>query len=76
MNFRGSNLEAPEVRLAQLELDLKLRDRVAVIDATGEGTFRERQPVTFEVHAGTEDSLKNPESRYPLDVTLLPATVT
>ena len=69
VNFRGSNLEAPEVRLAQLELDLKLRDRVAVIDATGEGTFRERQPVTFEVHAGTEDSLKNPESRYPLDVT-------
>ena len=70
VKFRGSNLEAPEVRLAQLELDLKLRDRVAVIDATGEGTFRERQPVTFEVHAGTEDSLENPESRYPLDVSL------
>ena len=70
MKFRGSDLEAPEVRLAQLELDLKLRDGVAVIDATGEGTFRERQPVTFEVHAGTEDSLENPESRYPLDVSL------
>ena len=70
VKFRGSNLEAPEVRLAQLELDLKLRDRVAVIDATGEGTFRERQPVTFEVHAGTEDNLENPESRYPLDVSL------
>ena len=70
VKFRGSNLEAPEVRLAQLELGLKLRDGVAVIDATGEGTFRERQPVTFEVHAGTEDSLENPESRYPLDVSL------
>ena len=70
VKFRGSNLEVPEVRLAQLELDLKLRDGVAVIDATGEGTFRERQPVTFEVHAGTEDSLENPESRYPLDVSL------
>ena len=70
VKFRGSNLEAPEVRLAQLELDLKLRDRVAVIDATGEGTFRERQPVTFEAHAGTEDNLENPESRYPLDVSL------
>ena len=70
MNFRGSNLEAPEVRLAQLEFDLKLRDRVAVIDASGEGTFRERQPVTFEVHAGTENNLEDPESRYPLDVSL------
>jgi uncharacterized protein involved in outer membrane biogenesis len=30
VNFRGSNLEAPEVRLAQLELGLKLRDGVAV----------------------------------------------
>jgi AsmA family protein len=70
VKFRGSNLEAPEVQLAQLEFDLKLRDRIAVIDATGKGTFRERQPVTFEVHAGTEDSLKNPKSRYPLDVTL------
>ena len=77
VNFRGSDLEAPEVRLAQLELDLKLRDGVAVIDATGEGTFRERQPVTFEIHAGTEDSLENPESRYPLDVSSgMPATVT
>jgi AsmA family protein len=70
VKFRGSNLEAPEVRLAQLELALKLRDRVAIIDATGEGTFRERQPVSFEAHAGTEDSLKNPESRYPVDVSL------
>jgi AsmA family protein len=70
VKFRGSNLEAPEVRLAQLELELKLRDRVAVIDATGEGTFRERQPVSFKAHAGTDDSLKNPESRYPLDVSL------
>jgi uncharacterized protein involved in outer membrane biogenesis len=70
VNFRGSNLEAPEVRLAQLELDLKLRDRVAVIDGAGQATFRERLPVTFEVHAGTEDNLKNPASRYPLDVSL------
>jgi AsmA family protein len=70
VQFRGDDLEAPEVRLARLELDLKLRDGVAVIGAAGEGTFRERQPVTFEIHAGTEDSLENPESRYPLDVSL------
>ena len=70
VKFRGSNLQAPEVQLAQLEFDLKLRDGVAVIDVTGKGKFRERQPVTFEVHAGTEDSLKNPKSRYPLDITL------
>jgi AsmA family protein len=70
VNFRGSNLEALEVRLAQLELDLKLRNRVAVIAGAGTATFRERLPVTFEVHAGTEDNLKNPASRYPLDVSL------
>ena len=77
VKFRGRDLEAPEVRLAQLELDLKLRDRVAVIDAIGEGTFRERQPVTFEVHAGTEDSLA--ESAEPLPSrrqSCVPATVT
>ncbi len=70
VKFRGSKLEAPEARLARLELDLKLRDGVAVIDATGKGTFQGRQPVAFEIHAGTEDSLKNPKSRYPLDVNL------
>jgi uncharacterized protein involved in outer membrane biogenesis len=69
VRFRGRNVEAPGARLARLELNLKVRDGVAVIDATGEGTFREWQPLTFEVHAGTENSLKDPESRYPLDLT-------
>ena len=70
IKFRGRRVDVPEVRLAQLEVDLKLRERVAVIDATGEGTYREQQPVTFEMHAGTENSLENPESRYPLEVAL------
>jgi uncharacterized protein involved in outer membrane biogenesis len=70
LKFQGSNLEAPEVRLAKLEIGLKLRDGVAVINTSGNGTYREQQPVTFDVHAGTEDSLKNPKSRYPLDITL------
>jgi AsmA family protein len=69
VTFRGRNLEAPGARLARLELDLKLRDGVAVIDAIGEATFREWQPLTFEIHVGTEDSLENPQSRYPLDIT-------
>jgi uncharacterized protein involved in outer membrane biogenesis len=70
IKFQGSKLEGPEIRLARLELDLKLRDGVALIDTTGEGTFQKRQPVAFEIHAGTEDSLKNPKSPYPLDVSL------
>jgi AsmA family protein len=70
LTFRGGYIEAPDARLDRLQLDLKLRHRVAVIDATGEGRFRERQPITFAVHAGTEDSLENSEARYPLDVSL------
>lgn len=70
VQFRGGYVEAPEARLERLQLDLKLRDQVIVMDATGKGRFREREPVTFEVHAGTEESLENPDARYPLDVSL------
>ena len=68
--FRGSNLEAPEVQLAQLEFDLKLRDRRRGDRRDRRGHVSRAPAGGFEVHAGTEDSLKNPESRYPLDVTL------
>jgi hypothetical protein len=70
VTFRGRDIEVPEVRLAQLDLDFKLRHGVAVIDLTGDGTYRERQAVTFEAHAGTEENLENPASRYPVDVSL------
>jgi AsmA family protein len=70
VHFHGDYVKVPEVVFQQLELDLELRDRVAVVDATGDGTFRQFKPVAFEVHAGTEDSLENPEARYPLDLVL------
>jgi uncharacterized protein involved in outer membrane biogenesis len=70
VTFRGDEIETPELWFARLAVDLKLRDGVAVIEATGEGRFRDGRPVTFEIHAGTEDSLKHPESRYPLDASL------
>ncbi|MGH6944920.1 MAG: AsmA family protein [Geminicoccaceae bacterium] len=70
VRFRGAYLELPDARFDRLKLDLKLRERIAVVDASGEGRFRERRPVTFEVHAGTEESLENPDARYPLDVRL------
>ena len=59
----------PEFLFDRLQVDLRLRDRVAVIDATGEGKFRD-QPLSFEIHAGTEDSLENPDAPYPVDIAL------
>ena len=70
LKFRGDYVQAPEVVFDQLKLDLKVRDRILVVDATGEGTFHELEPVTFEAHAGTEANLKNPQARYPIDITL------
>ena len=43
---------------------------MAVLDASGEGTFQKGRPVSLEIHAGTEQSLKNPAARYPLEVSL------
>jgi uncharacterized protein involved in outer membrane biogenesis len=66
LKLRASHVEASESRFERIDLDLQLRDRLAVIDASGEGHFR-GQPLGFEVHAGTEDSLKNPDAPYPIE---------
>ena len=70
LKFQGGDVQAPEVVFDQLTLDLKLRDRVAIADATGRGRFRDFEPVSFEAHAGSEANLKDPQARYPLDLTL------
>ena len=58
------------MQLAQLEFDLKLRDRSRGDRRDRRGHVSRAAAGGFEVHAGTEDSLKNPDSRYPLDVSL------
>jgi hypothetical protein len=70
LEFQGGHVEVPDFAFDRLELALALRDGIAVVDATGQGTFREFKAVDFEAHAGTEDSLKNPDARYPLDLAL------
>ena len=70
LKFQGDDVQAPEVRFDQLKLDLQLRDRIAVVDASGKGKFREFEPIVFEAHAGTKESLENPQARYPIDLTL------
>ncbi len=70
LKFQGDYVQAPEVVFDKLALDLKLQDRVAIADATGQGRFRDFEPVTFEAHAGSEANLKDPQARYPVDLTL------
>jgi uncharacterized protein involved in outer membrane biogenesis len=65
--FRGAYIDFAEFRFDQLGFDLKLREATAVLDASGEGQFR-NGPLAFEAHAGTEDSLENPKARYPIDL--------
>ncbi len=67
LKLRASHVEASDVPLRTP------RSRSAAARSGG-GDRRERrgpisaeQPVTFEIHAGTEDSLKNPDAPYPIE---------
>jgi uncharacterized protein involved in outer membrane biogenesis len=70
VQFQGGYVQIPAFVFERLKLDLKLRNRVAVVDASGQGTFRKYRPVSFEVHAGNDQSLKDPQARYPIDLAL------
>jgi hypothetical protein len=67
-------VKVPELVFEQLELDLELRDGVAVEDATGDGTFRQFKPVAFEVHAGTEAASRIPRRAIRSTWLFRPAT--
>ena len=64
LELAADNVEVPEFLFDRLQVDLRLRDRVAVIDASGAGKFRD-QPLSFEIHAGTDDSLEDPDALLP-----------
>ncbi len=65
--FQGQAVEYGEFGFDQLSFDLKLRDRVAVLDASGEGRYRDG-PLSLEAHLGNKETLENPGARYPIEV--------
>ena len=65
--FQGQAVEYGEFGFDQLSFDLKLRDQVAVLDASGEGRYRDG-PLSLEAHLGNKETLENPGARYPIDV--------
>ena len=67
VSFEGEYVDAAEFRFDRLNVDLRLREAVAVLDASGEGQYRDG-PMSFEVHAGTEESLEDPDAHYPIDL--------
>jgi uncharacterized protein involved in outer membrane biogenesis len=67
VSFAGEFVEVQEFRFDQLSFDLRLRDRVAVLDASGEGQYRD-DPLSLEAHLGNKETLENPDARYPIDV--------
>jgi uncharacterized protein involved in outer membrane biogenesis len=67
VSFQGQAVEHGEFRFDQLRFDLKLRDRIAVLDAAGEGRYREG-PLSLEARLGDDETLENPDARYPIDV--------
>jgi uncharacterized protein involved in outer membrane biogenesis len=67
VSFEGEFVEIEEFRFDRLSFDLKLRERIAVLDASGEGQFRDG-PLIFEAHAGSEENLETPDTRYPLEL--------
>jgi uncharacterized protein involved in outer membrane biogenesis len=69
VSFTGELVEVKDFRFEPLKFDLKLRDRVAVLDASGTGRYR-NSPLVIEAHAGNEDSLDNPDAPYPVEIAL------
>jgi AsmA family protein len=69
ISFQGQFVAFAGFRFDQLGFDLQLRDAVAVLDASGHGQYRD-EPLSLEAHAGTEESLENPEQPYPVDLKL------
>ncbi len=69
LKLQAGHVELPDFVFDRLDLALQLQDRVPVLDATGEGSFRE-QPLSVEAHAGTAESLGDPGARYPLELRL------
>ena len=65
--FQGQAVEHAEFRFDQLSFDLKLRDQIAVLDAAGEGQYRDA-PLSLEAHLGNKETFENPDARYPIDV--------
>jgi AsmA family protein len=69
LELHAGYVELPEFTFDQLDLVLQMRDRVPVINASGEGRFRQ-QPLSIEAHAGSVDYLDDPAARYPLELHL------
>jgi hypothetical protein len=67
--LRAGHVELPDAEFDRLHLNLQLRDQVPVIEASGEGRFRQ-QPMSVEAQVGTEETFENPDARYPLKVAL------
>jgi uncharacterized protein involved in outer membrane biogenesis len=67
LSFQGDFVDVSEFRFDQLSFELKLRHQIAVLDASGDGQFR-NGPLTFQARAGTGENLENPDARYPLDL--------
>jgi uncharacterized protein involved in outer membrane biogenesis len=67
VSFQGEFVEIQEFRFDSLTFDLKLRDQVAVLDASGQGQFRDG-PFSLEAHAGNEQSLEDPDAPYPIEL--------
>jgi AsmA family protein len=58
-----------DVVLERLAADLQLRNRIAVLDLTGEGKYGQ-SPLTVEAHLGALENLDDPSARYPVEVRL------
>jgi uncharacterized protein involved in outer membrane biogenesis len=67
VSFAGESVAVQEFRFDRLSFDLGLRDQIVVLDASGEGEFRDG-PLALEAHAGTEQNLENPDAPYPIDL--------
>jgi uncharacterized protein involved in outer membrane biogenesis len=58
-----------DVVFERLAADLRLRDRLMVLDLSGEGKYGE-SPLSIEAHLGAPENLRDPGARYPVEVRL------
>ena len=62
IGFQGQFVAYQDFRFDQLRFDLQLRDAIVVLDASGEGQYRD-SPLTFEAHLGNAQTLDDPDAR-------------
>lgn len=70
LDLQADHVRAEDLRLEPLTAQLRVRERVLVLDLAGEGWFHDT-PITVQAQLGTDEALDDPDAPYPVQVALV-----